>query len=86
MAVETLLILLFIGAAAGFLAGQIVKGYGFGLLGNVLLGIVRAFVASYLLPKLGLYSGGTIVGDIVFAMIGAIIVLLIAGLVRRVIG
>ena len=86
MAVETLLILLFIGAAAGFLAGQIVKGYGFGLVGNVLLGIVGAFVVSYLLPKLELYSGGTIVGDIVFAMIGAIIVLLIAGLVRRVIG
>ena len=54
MAVETLLILLFIGATAGFLGGQIVKGYGFGLVGNVLLGIVGAFVASYLLPKLGL--------------------------------
>lgn len=86
MAIETLLILLFIGAAAGFLAGQVVKGYGFGLAGNILLGIVGAFVASYLLPMLGLYSGGSIVGDIVFATIGAIIVLLIAGLVRRVTG
>ena len=83
MAIETLLIWLLIGAAAGFLAGQIVKGYGFGVIGNILLGIVGAVVAGYLLPMLGLYSGGTIVGDIVSAMIGAIVVLLIAGFVRR---
>ncbi len=84
MAIETLIILLLIGAAAGFLAGQIVEGYGFGLVGNILLGIVGAFVANWLLPKLGLYAGGTIIGDIVYAALGAIIVLLVAGFVRRV--
>jgi len=86
MAIETLVILLLVGAVAGFLAGQIVKGYGFGLLGNIVLGIVGAVVASYLLPKLGVYSGGTMVGDIVSAMIGAIIVLVMAGFMRRVMG
>ena len=85
MAIETLLVLLLVGAAAGFLAGQVVEGYGFGLIGNVVLGIIGAFVANWFLPKLGLYSGGTIIGDIVYAAIGAIIVLLVAGLVRRVV-
>ncbi len=83
MMIETLLVMLLVGAAAGFLASHIVEGYGFGLVGNILLGIVGAFVASMLLPMLGLYAGGTLIGSIVYAAIGAVIVLLLVGLVRR---
>jgi len=85
MTIEALAIMLLIGAAAGYLAGIIVEGYGFGVVGNILLGIVGAFVASWLLPKLGLYSGGTVVGDILYAAAGAIVVLLIAGGIRKVV-
>jgi uncharacterized membrane protein YeaQ/YmgE (transglycosylase-associated protein family) len=83
MAVESLLILILIGAIAGFLAGLIVKGYGFGALGNVVVGIVGAVLGGALLPRLGIFTGGDILGQIVSATIGAVILLFLIGLVRR---
>jgi uncharacterized membrane protein YeaQ/YmgE (transglycosylase-associated protein family) len=83
MAVETLILWLVIGAVAGFLAGLIVKGYGFGLVGNIVVGIVGAVFGGWLLPQLGLFSGGDIVGTIITATIGAVILLLLLGLIRR---
>ena len=80
----TILAVLVIGAVAGWLAGLIVRGAGFGLIGNIVIGIVGAFVASWLLPQLGVRFGGTWVSDIVNATIGAVIVLVILSLVRRV--
>jgi uncharacterized membrane protein YeaQ/YmgE (transglycosylase-associated protein family) len=82
MTVETLIIWLVVGAVAGWLAGQIVKGHGFGLAGNIVVGIVGAFLAGWLLPSLGLGLSG-IVGSIVYAAIGAIILLLLIGLIKR---
>jgi uncharacterized membrane protein YeaQ/YmgE (transglycosylase-associated protein family) len=84
MQVEALLILLLIGGVAGFLAGVIVKGYGFGVLGNIVVGIVGAVVAGTLLPRFGLFPGGDIIGQIVSATIGAVVLLVVIGLVRRV--
>lgn len=84
MQIEPLLILLLIGAVAGFLAGTIVKGYGYGLVGNIVVGIVGAVVAGWLLPRLGLYTGGDIIGQIIAATLGAIALLLVIGLVRRI--
>lgn len=81
MALEALIIFLIIGAIAGWLAGQIMAGGGFGLIGNMVLGVVGAFVAGFLLP--GFFPLGGIVGSIVHAAIGAIIVLLIVGLIKR---
>ena len=78
-----LIIWLVIGGVAGWLAGQVMSGGGFGLVGNVILGIVGAFVAGWLLPRLGLYIGGGILGDIINAAIGAIIVLFVIGLIKR---
>jgi uncharacterized membrane protein YeaQ/YmgE (transglycosylase-associated protein family) len=52
-----LLIFLFIGAMAGWLAGLIVRGFGFGLLGNIVVGIIGAFLAGWLLPALGSFRG-----------------------------
>lgn len=74
---------LIVGAIAGWLAGLIVKGGGFGLLGNIVIGIVGAVVAGWLLPRLGIAIGGGMVAEIINAMIGAVIVLVILALLRR---
>ena len=74
---------LVIGAIAGWLAGLLVRGFGFGLLGNIVVGLVGAVIAGWLLPQLGFSIGGTFVRDIVNAVIGAVILLVIIGLIRR---
>ena len=71
-----------IGAIAGWLAGLLVKGYGFGLIGNIVIGILGAGVAGILAPRLGLYTAST-GGNIVAATLGALILLFLVGLVRR---
>ena len=83
MAVEALLIFLIVGAIAGWLAGLIVRGVGFGLIGNIIVGIVGAFIAGWLLPRIGISIGGGFVRDIINAVIGAVILLLIIGLIKR---
>ncbi|HPG88049.1 MAG TPA: GlsB/YeaQ/YmgE family stress response membrane protein [Hyphomicrobium sp.] len=83
MGPEALIILLVIGAIAGFLAGLIVKGYGFGVVGNIVVGIVGALLGGWLLPRLGIFAGGDIVGQIITATIGAVILLLLIGVLRR---
>ena len=60
MAIEALIIWLIVGAIAGWLAGQVIKGGGFGLVGDIILGIVGALVAGWLLPQLGILIGGGI--------------------------
>jgi uncharacterized membrane protein YeaQ/YmgE (transglycosylase-associated protein family) len=80
---QSLIILLIIGAIAGWLAGMVVKGYGFGLIGNIVVGVVGAFIGQWLFPRLGFW-GADIVGLIISATLGAIILLIVIGLVRRV--
>ena len=75
MGIESLLVFLIVGAIAGWLAGLLVKGYGFGLLGNIVVGIVGAFIAGWLLPALGISLGSGIVAAIIHAVIGAVILL-----------
>jgi uncharacterized membrane protein YeaQ/YmgE (transglycosylase-associated protein family) len=84
MQAEALLLLVVIGAVAGLLAGLIVKGYGFGLVGNILVGIGGAMLGGVILPRLGLYPGADIVGQIGSATLGAVALLVLIGLVRRV--
>ena len=76
-----IIIMLAIGAIAGWLAGQIIKGGGFGLVGNIVVGIAGALVAGFLFP--GFLPFGGLVGAIISAAIGAIILLLIVGLIKR---
>jgi uncharacterized membrane protein YeaQ/YmgE (transglycosylase-associated protein family) len=83
MGIEDLVIWLVIGGVAGWLAGLIVKGYGFGLIGNIVVGIVGAIIAGWLLPHLGFVVAGGIVAAIINAVIGAVILLLLIGLFRR---
>jgi uncharacterized membrane protein YeaQ/YmgE (transglycosylase-associated protein family) len=79
---EGLLVILFVGLIAGWLAGQIVRGTGFGIIGDILIGIAGALVASLLFPRLGLHLGSGLVSEIIYSAIGAIILLLIVRLVR----
>lgn len=81
--VESVLAWLIVGAIAGWIAGLVVKGGGFGLIGNIVIGIVGAVVAGWLLPQLGLALGTGIVRAIINAAIGGIIVLVLIALIRR---
>jgi len=83
MGIQSILVIVIIGAIAGWLAGQIVKGFGFGLLGNIVVGILGAFVAGLIFPVIGLGFGGGIVGAIVHATLGAVILLFLIKLVQR---
>lgn len=76
-----IIIMLVVGAVAGWLAGQIMSGAGFGLVGNIIVGIVGAIVAGFLLP--GFIPVGGIPGQIISATIGAVILLFVIGLVKR---
>jgi uncharacterized membrane protein YeaQ/YmgE (transglycosylase-associated protein family) len=78
-----IIIWLVIGAIAGWLAGQIVKGGGFGLVGDIVVGIIGAVVAGWLLPRIGLYIGGGFIAEIINAVIGAVILLVVVRLVKR---
>jgi uncharacterized membrane protein YeaQ/YmgE (transglycosylase-associated protein family) len=84
MDIMAVIVTLLIGAAAGWLAGVVVEGGGFGLLGNILVGIAGAFIAALLFPRLGLglTLGGGVVGAIVTSALGAIVLLLIVNLLR----
>ncbi|MGE0502686.1 MAG: GlsB/YeaQ/YmgE family stress response membrane protein [Rhizobiaceae bacterium] len=82
MGTESVIIFLLIGAVAGWLAGLIVKGYGFGLLGNIVVGIVGAFIAGWLFPTVGLAFGGGILAAIVHATIGAVLLLVLIRLIK----
>ena len=78
---QGILVILLVGLVAGWLAGKIVRGAGFGLIGDICIGIVGAFIASWLLPRLHIALGVGIVREILDATIGAVILLLIVRLV-----
>ncbi|MDB5611957.1 MAG: hypothetical protein JWP25_8857 [Bradyrhizobium sp.] len=82
MSNESLLVILFVGLVAGWLAGKIVRGSGFGIIGDILVGVAGAFVASWLFPKLGIQLGAGLVREILNSAIGAIVLLLIVRLLR----
>ncbi|MBC7576576.1 GlsB/YeaQ/YmgE family stress response membrane protein [Tardiphaga sp.] len=79
---ESLLVILFVGLVAGWLAGQIVRGTGFGIIGDILVGICGAFIASWLFPKLGIHLGSGLLSSIIYSAIGAVILLLVVRLLR----
>jgi uncharacterized membrane protein YeaQ/YmgE (transglycosylase-associated protein family) len=76
------IIFLVIGALAGWLAGVIMKGGGFGVIGNIVVGVVGAFLGGWLLPKLGVSIGGDF-GGFITAVIGAVILLFIVRLIKK---
>jgi uncharacterized membrane protein YeaQ/YmgE (transglycosylase-associated protein family) len=81
--IDSIIIMIIVGAIAGWLAGQIVRGFGFGLLWNIIIGIVGAFIGVWLLMQLNFAPFAGFVGSIVNATIGAVILLVIIGFIRR---
>jgi uncharacterized membrane protein YeaQ/YmgE (transglycosylase-associated protein family) len=83
MSGENLVVILLVGLIAGWLAGQIVRGGGFGIVGDIAIGIVGAFIGGWLLPQLGVHLGVGIVAAIIDATIGAVVLLLIIRLIGQ---
>lgn len=83
MDIVTLIIWLAIGAIAGWLAGQIMKGRSMGLVGDIVVGIVGAVVAGFVLPQIGVEIGGGIIAAIINAVIGACLLLFVISIVRK---
>jgi uncharacterized membrane protein YeaQ/YmgE (transglycosylase-associated protein family) len=79
----SLLIFLIVGALAGWLAGVLVRGFGFGLLGNIIVGIIGAFLGGWLFRALGVSLGAGLVGVFLTALIGAVVLLFLISLIRR---
>lgn len=73
---------LIIGALAGWLAGKIVSGYGFGFVGNMVIGILGACIGGFILPKLGIIPATTS-GNFLAATLGAVILLVVLGLIQQ---
>jgi len=82
MNITGLLVALLIGAIAGFLAGQIVKGHGLGMLGNIVVGILGALVFGFLFGNFNLLSS-PILNEIVGGTVGAVILLLLIGFIKK---
>lgn len=82
MDIQGILIFLAIGAVAGWLAGTLMKGGGFGLLGNIVVGITGAVVGGFVFGLLGISSGG-LTGSIITATAGAAILLFFVGLIKK---
>jgi uncharacterized membrane protein YeaQ/YmgE (transglycosylase-associated protein family) len=77
-----LLWFILIGLAAGFLAGAVMKGHGFGLLGNLIVGVIGALLGGFLLGLLGIYTAG-LIGNLISAFIGAVVLLALVGFIKR---
>jgi uncharacterized membrane protein YeaQ/YmgE (transglycosylase-associated protein family) len=77
-----LLWFLIIGIVAGWLAGQLMKGGGYGLIGDLVIGVIGAFIGGWLLGALGIYAGG-LIGTLVTATIGAVLLLFLVRLIKR---
>ena len=73
---------LLIGLAAGCLAGQIMKGGGFGLIGDLVVGVIGAFLGGFLFDLFGLHATG-LLGNLVMATVGAIVLIALLRVIKR---
>ena len=78
---QSLLVILVVGIVAGYLAGRVMEGGGFGLIGDLIVGLIGAFIGDWLLPQLGIHLGTGMLSLILNAFIGAVVLLLILRLV-----
>jgi uncharacterized membrane protein YeaQ/YmgE (transglycosylase-associated protein family) len=78
---QSLLVIIVVGIVAGWLAGRVMAGGGFGLIGDLVVGLIGAFIGDWLLPQLGIHLGTGILSLILNAFIGAVVLLLILRLV-----
>ena len=83
MSLESLLLLLVVGLIAGWLAGRLIRGGGFGLVGDLVVGVLGAFLGGWLFGKLGISAGGGLLGMLITAFVGAVVLVLLLRLIRR---
>lgn len=83
MDIQSLVIFLAIGAVAGWLAGLLMKGGGFGLLADIVIGVIGAVVGGLMFGLLGISTGGGLVGSLITAFVGAVVLLFIVRLIKR---
>ena len=81
---QAIIVWLIIGAVAGWLAGKIVEGTGFGLIVDIIIGIVGALIGGWLAGVLGIDIGGGLISSIIVAVVGAVVLLLVLRLIKRV--
>ena len=72
-----------IGLVAGWLAGQLMKGGGFGIVGDIVIGIIGALIGGYVFGIMGISAGGGFIGSIIVATIGAVICIFLLRLIKR---
>ncbi len=82
MSNESVLVIIVVGVVAGWLAGQIMRGSGYGLVGDLVVGVIGSFIGEWLLPQLGLHLGSGLVALIIDATIGALVLLFILRVLR----
>jgi len=81
MSITSLILWLVIGALAGWLAGKVMKGRGFGLFGNIVVGIVGSVIGGYLLG--GFLSSAGFLGSLITSFVGAVVLIFVVGLIAR---
>lgn len=79
----SLLWFLLVGLVAGWLAGKLVKGGGFGVVGDMAVGVLGAFIGGFLFRSMGVHMGGGLLGSIVVATVGAVVLLFAVRLIKR---
>ena len=80
---ESLIIFLLVGVLAGWLGGIVVKGYGLGLIGDMVVGVIGSFIGGWLFSYFHLVHGTGFIGNLIGATVGAIVLLFVLRLVRR---
>jgi len=78
-----LIVFLIVGAVAGWIAGNLMRGGGFGIVGNIVIGIVGAFLGGWLFGLAGVSLGAGLIGTLCTAVIGAVVLLFVIGLIKR---
>ena len=81
----SLIALILVGLVAGWLAGKLIDGTVFGLIGDIIVGVIGAFIGNWLLAALGLFIGMGLIGAIISATIGAVVLLIVIKMIKRVI-
>jgi uncharacterized membrane protein YeaQ/YmgE (transglycosylase-associated protein family) len=83
MSLESLIWFLLIGLIAGWLAGKVMRGGGFGVVGDMIVGVIGALLGGWIFGKLGISAGGGLIGAIITAFVGAVVLILLLRLIRR---
>lgn len=78
-----LLLFLLVGLVAGWLAGKIMRGAGYGLIGDLIVGVIGAFFGRWLFGVLGIWAGGGLIAQLIVALVGALILLFLLRLIKR---